>query len=89
MNRRQLLGTLLGAAAGLVLDPERLLWIPGQRKIFIPPLAPLQKLEVGDLVVSGPFSAIRTLQDGDAVKIKDKDKDKDKKGTNGAQRASS
>ena len=37
MNRRHLLGTLLGAAAGLVLDPERMLWVPGAKKIFIPP----------------------------------------------------
>jgi hypothetical protein len=34
MNRRSFL-SLFAAAA--VLDPEKLLWIPGKKKIFIPP----------------------------------------------------
>lgn len=29
---------MFGAAAGVVVDPERLLWTPGQRVISIPPL---------------------------------------------------
>ena len=33
MNRRGFLSTLLGAA---VLDPEKLLWVPGQKLISIP-----------------------------------------------------
>ena len=33
VSRRSLLASLM---AGLVLDPERLLWVPGQRRIFIP-----------------------------------------------------
>lgn len=37
MNRRGFLKGLLGAAAGVAVDPEKLLWVPGQRKIFIPP----------------------------------------------------
>lgn len=36
VTRRFFLGSLGAAAAGLALDPERLLWVPGQRKIFIP-----------------------------------------------------
>ena len=36
MTRRALLASLFGAA--FVQDPERLLWIPGRKKIFIPPL---------------------------------------------------
>ena len=36
MNRRAFLGTLLAAAPVLALDPERLLWVPGQKTIFIP-----------------------------------------------------
>jgi len=35
-NRRLFLGALLGAAA-VAADPERLLWVPGKKKIFIPP----------------------------------------------------
>lgn len=40
MNRRSFLTTLLGGAAGAgiaaTLDQERLLWIPGAKKLFIP-----------------------------------------------------
>jgi HlyD family secretion protein len=37
-------------------------------------------LQPGDQVVSGPFSAIRSLKDGDAVKIKGEEKEKGKGG---------
>lgn len=36
MNRRGFLSALFGAAAAPALDPERLLWVPGRRRIFIP-----------------------------------------------------
>lgn len=36
MNRRSLLKLLAGAGAALVLDPERLLWVPGAKTVFIP-----------------------------------------------------
>lgn len=36
MNRRAFLRTLLGSAAALTLDPERLLWVPGAKTIFLP-----------------------------------------------------
>jgi hypothetical protein len=38
MNRRLFLSTLGLAAAGMALDPERLLWVPGQKTIFLPPV---------------------------------------------------
>ncbi len=38
MDRRTFLGALGGAAASY--DPERALWVPGARRIFIPPLRP-------------------------------------------------
>lgn len=41
MTRRTLLGGLAAFAAGLTLDPERALWVPGQRTyldLHIPPL---------------------------------------------------
>jgi hypothetical protein len=42
VNRRAFLSTLLAGSAGLVLDPERLLWVPGQKTIFLPsPIAPV------------------------------------------------
>lgn len=34
MNRRSFLRALLAATPALVLDPEKLLWVPGQKKIF-------------------------------------------------------
>lgn len=40
MNRRAFLKTLAAAAAGAVaaeFDPERLLWVPGQKTFFLPP----------------------------------------------------
>lgn len=42
MRRRSFLATLGVGLTGLVLDPERLLWVPGQRTFFLPaaPLCP-------------------------------------------------
>jgi hypothetical protein len=36
MDRRNFLASLT-ALSGLVLDPERLLWVPRSKRIFIPP----------------------------------------------------
>lgn len=36
MNRRGFLGALATLAAGHVLDPERLLWVPGAKTFFLP-----------------------------------------------------
>lgn len=41
MNRRAFLNTLMALAGTAVLDPERLLWVPGAKKIFVmEPIAP-------------------------------------------------
>ncbi len=40
-NRRNFLQLLGLGAAGLVLDPEKLLWIPGQKTIFLPAIKPV------------------------------------------------
>lgn len=53
MNRRGFLGGLAGLAAGMVLDPEKLLWVKGAKTIFIPEAAPLQRIPVGVMVNSG------------------------------------
>lgn len=37
MDRRGLLQGLMLGASALAVDPERLLWVPGKKKIFIPP----------------------------------------------------
>jgi hypothetical protein len=41
MNRRAFLATLAAGAAGLVLDPERLLWVPGAKTFFLPSPKPV------------------------------------------------
>jgi hypothetical protein len=42
VNRRGFLRALglasAGAAAGLVLDPDKLLWVPGAKTFFLPPV---------------------------------------------------
>ncbi len=44
MNRRGFLN-LLGLSAGtMVLDPEKLLWVPGKKTIFVPPPAISERL---------------------------------------------
>src|SRR5438876_9425605 len=37
MNRRFFLSSLIASGLTAAIDPERLLWIPGTRTIFIPP----------------------------------------------------
>ena len=39
LSRRGFLTALSAAMAGSVLDPERLLWVPGRKTIFLPPAA--------------------------------------------------
>ncbi len=41
MNRRGFLGGLAAIAGVLTLDPERLLWRPGEKTIFVPTNNPL------------------------------------------------
>ena len=36
MNRRSFLHAATLAASALAIDPERLLWTPGQKTIFVP-----------------------------------------------------
>ena len=44
MNRRQFFKLTAVASVGLVLDPERLLWVPGQKTIFLPPILPYREV---------------------------------------------
>ncbi len=37
MNRRAFLSGLVASGLTTAIDPERLLWVPGKRTIFIPP----------------------------------------------------
>jgi len=55
MNRRGFLGGLIGAASAMVLDPEKLLWVPGSRTIFTPKavVAPPPRTIIGIRLDSG------------------------------------
>ena len=46
MNRRHFLQFAAAATAGLVLDPERLLWVPGKKTIFLPSVRQATATEV-------------------------------------------
>lgn len=57
INRRALFKTLLGGiAAAATLDPEKLLWVPGQKMISIPaPTPPLAfHKDAFQMVMEGP-----------------------------------
>lgn len=53
MNRRSFLTRLGAAAAGALAltidDPERLLWVPGQKTFFLPPEKPALLTDVADV----------------------------------------
>ncbi len=58
MNRRLFLASLIGSASAAIIDPDRLLWVPGRKLISIPkPLViPANLLNVGDVItISGRF----------------------------------
>jgi len=71
MNRRGFLSALLGAvAAPMVLDPERLLWVPGAKTISIPSQAVMDGWEY--LVQEDVFLDLRQkemLHAGDKIWI--------------------
>lgn len=47
MDRRHFFSTLVAGMAGMVLDPERLLWVPGQRTYFFLSSPPREYLTIG------------------------------------------
>ncbi len=61
MNRRAFLGWLGGTAAGVAaasaLDVERLLWVPGEKTIFLPPDRAI-RLYAGDMFEIAGIKAI-------------------------------
>ena len=50
MRRRDFLKFGAVAAAALAIDPERLLWTPGRKTIFLPTARQLEYLQAGELV---------------------------------------
>ena len=57
MDRRSFLTALATGAAALAFDPERLLWTPGAKTIFIPKpsLRFVPKYYTVNVVISGPL----------------------------------
>jgi hypothetical protein len=61
INRRGFLGLLAGVAATAVLDPDRLLWVPGAKTISIP--APrVFTISAADLTIPG-WTPVAVLSD--------------------------
>lgn len=61
MNRRAFLGSLAAVAAGLALDPERALWVPNAKRIFLPSVAPVVRTPIaltkGDIfTIAGSYA---------------------------------
>lgn len=75
MNRRNFIHMLsAGAFGAMTLDVDKLLWVPGKKTIFLPPVKPvlsLPGLSVGDIfTIDGVFvqhpvtgQTLRYLQD--------------------------
>lgn len=58
MNRRSFLAGLAGLIGTATLDPEKLLWIPGQKTIFLPPVG--NQFLTTDMITA---DALRILRD--------------------------
>ena len=50
MNRRDFLQRASLAVAAMAIDPERLLWTPGQKTIFLPPTKRLRHLTFAEIL---------------------------------------
>lgn len=69
LTRRSLFKTLLGGlAAASVLDPEKLLWKAGERKIFVPPVS---THIVGIDLAHGPDQTVIAWFGGDTFQVGD------------------
>lgn len=56
MNRRAFLASLAATVAGASFDPERLLWVPGQRTYFLPPIWRYAPFVVSDELIADCWS---------------------------------
>lgn len=65
MRRRAFLGLLAASFAGVALDPERALWVPGAKTIFLPAAKPVlttsSVLTAGDVFVIGGVYALHPV----------------------------
>ncbi len=66
MNRRAFLSLLGLGATGFVIDPERLLWVPGQKTIFLPPQVRLLSMsEIVDMELRRMLPKLECLFESD------------------------
>jgi hypothetical protein len=49
-SRREFLRLLALGVAGHTLDVDRLLWVPGRKTIFLPPVSPIQGISISAIV---------------------------------------
>lgn len=56
MQRRSFLQSLIAGAAALTLDPEKALWVPGKKTVFIPPPPKIEEPTILEwMVCTGPL----------------------------------
>jgi len=60
LTRRGFLALGAASAAAMVLDPERLLWVPGARTFYLPPERRVIEAQIGDVealeaAIGGPI----------------------------------
>lgn len=67
MNRREWLRLVLTGAAGLTLDVDKLLWVPGRKTIFLPPKWSLSNSQIIALEIERISEHIESLFDADDV----------------------
>ncbi len=66
MNRRDLIKSLIGFGLTAAIDPERLLWVPHSKAIFIPPPTTMQwhVIDAGRTLATSSSIAVWTSVDG-------------------------
>lgn len=73
MNRRHFLGSLAALSAGMVIDPEMALWVPGRKSYFHIPQSNIRNLTV---TIGGlppyhyTFEAPILVQPGDHISMR-------------------
>lgn len=67
MNRRELLKLLAMGVVGHTLDVDRLLWVPGEKTIFLPPVTGLTLSQVIAVEMERVIPRIRELFERDDI----------------------
>lgn len=72
MNRRAFLSTLVAGLATPIVDLDRLLWVPGRKKIFIPTYTPTDHLSAawaGQLRSGKALQSIMDYEEREAARL--------------------